>query len=98
VGCHLSHPYRSGASLYFTFLVRAADDDGAERAYARAWADAAAATHAASGTLTHHHGVGILKTPFLEEELGATGLAALRSIKQALDPEGILNPGKLLPP
>ncbi|RYI78788.1 MAG: hypothetical protein EON47_24490, partial [Acetobacteraceae bacterium] len=34
---------------------------------------------------------------FLEKENGATGLAALHAVKQALDPKGILNPGKLLP-
>jgi alkyldihydroxyacetonephosphate synthase len=97
VACHLSHPYRSGASLYFTFLIHAPDDEKAERTYARAWADAARACHGAGGTMTHHHGVGILKAPFLERELGTTGLDVLRELKRTMDPAGILNPGKLLP-
>ncbi|MGH2675574.1 MAG: FAD-binding oxidoreductase, partial [Actinomycetota bacterium] len=62
------------------------------------WRDAARACHEAEGTISHHHGVGVLKAPFLEEELGAAGVGALRAIKRALDPHGVLNPGKLLPP
>ncbi len=97
VGCHLSHPYRSGASLYFTFLIHAEDDEQAERRYLECWSHAARACHAAGGTISHHHGVGLLKVPFLEEELGPAGLGALRAVKRALDPSGVLNPGKLLP-
>jgi alkyldihydroxyacetonephosphate synthase len=97
VGCHLSHPYRSGASLLFTFLVHGKDDRVAEERYLACWRDAAAACHRAGGTLTHHHGIGLLKSPFLREELGADGVAALRAVKEALDPAGVLNPGKLLP-
>jgi alkyldihydroxyacetonephosphate synthase len=97
VGCHLSHPYRPGASLYFTFLIHAPDDEAAERRYLDCWEAAARACHQAGGTVSHHHGIGLLKAPFLERELGAAGLGVLRSIKSALDPSGILNPGKLLP-
>jgi alkyldihydroxyacetonephosphate synthase len=96
VGCHLSHPYRSGASLYFTFLMRAPDDQAAERSYLSGWEAAIRACHEAGGTMSHHHGIGLLKAPFLADELGGGGLAALRAIKGALDPTGILNPGKLL--
>lgn len=97
VGCHLSHPYRSGASLYFTFLLSGTNDGAVERMYLACWEEAARACHAAGGTITHHHGVGLLKTPFMEGELGPGGLGLLRSIKGALDPEGVLNPGKLIP-
>jgi alkyldihydroxyacetonephosphate synthase len=98
VGCHLSHAYRSGASLYFTFLLHADDDRRVERAYGECWREAVRACHEAGGTLTHHHGVGVLKAPFMEEELGQGGLRLLRALKAALDPAGILNPGKLMPP
>jgi alkyldihydroxyacetonephosphate synthase len=49
---------------------------------------------AAGGSLSHHHGVGLNRSRFLPEALG-TGFDVLRSIKGALDPNGILNPGKL---
>ncbi len=95
--CHLSHVYPSGSSLYFTFLVSGADDRDAEPRYLAAWADAARSCAAAGGTLTHHHGVGRLKAPFLAAELGPEGLDVLKKIKMALDPGQIMNPGVLLP-
>jgi glycolate oxidase len=48
------------------------------------------------GTITGEHGVGLLKKPFLADELGEAGLEAHRLVKRALDPLGILNPGKVL--
>lgn len=96
-GCHLSHQYRSGASLYFTFLIRAGDDREAEEAYLAAWGDGLSACLDGGGTLTHHHGVGVLKAPFMERELGEAGVAVLRRLKAGLDPSELLNPGKLLP-
>jgi alkyldihydroxyacetonephosphate synthase len=97
VACHLSHPSRSGASLSFSFVVRGADDRAAGDAHLRAWRQAAQACHAAGGTISHHQGVGLLKAPFMEDELGRPGLETLRAVKDALDPAGILNPGKLIP-
>jgi D-lactate dehydrogenase (cytochrome) len=48
------------------------------------------------GTCTGEHGVGQGKAKYLKDELGA-GLATMRAIKTALDPQGIFNPGKILP-
>lgn len=98
VGCHVSHPYRSGGSLYFTFLLRAEDDRKVRETYVSAWRDGATACQDAGGTITHHHGVGILKSLFMERELGIEGLRLLRTLKSSLDPNNLLNPGKLLPP
>ena len=49
------------------------------------------------GTCTGEHGIGIHKMDFLSEETGAGAVAVMRSIKQALDPKNILNPGKIFP-
>jgi alkyldihydroxyacetonephosphate synthase len=97
VACHLSHPYLAGSALYFTFLVRGSDDTDVERRYLGAWGDATRACLAAGGTMTHHHGVGRLKAPFLQQELGEEGARMLRAIMRSLDPMGLLNPGALLP-
>jgi len=47
------------------------------------------------GTLSGEHGIGVAKAPFMESEVGKGGLKAMRAIKDALDPEGIMNPGKI---
>jgi len=95
--CRLAHADPSGAALQFSFVLRAGDDREVEERYGDAWRDAVAACHRAGGTMAHHQGVGLLKAPFLEEEVGATGLHALTRIKEALDPAWILNPGKVIP-
>ena len=95
--CHVSHAYQDGASLYFTFLFPRRI--GAELAQWQAIQQAASdAILAAGGTISHHHGVGEDHLPWIEREKGVPGIAVLRAAKQALDPEGILNPGKLIPP
>lgn len=95
VGCHASHVYPTGTCLYFTFLYADSPDDiVVEERYRRAWAGAMEAVRTAGGTITHHHGVGILRAPWIAAELGE-GMHVLRAMKSALDPNGILNPGKL---
>jgi alkyldihydroxyacetonephosphate synthase len=95
VMCHVSHLYETGASLYFTFVAR--QRDGAEiEQWREAKSAACEAIVAAGGTITHHHAVGRDHTRWLAHETSATGLAALRAVKSQLDPDGVMNPGKLL--
>jgi alkyldihydroxyacetonephosphate synthase len=93
--CHLSHAYPDGASLYFTFLAHAIR--GGEVAQ---WGAIRAAAYDClvrlGATVSHHHGVGADSARWLPQEVGAAGLLALRAVKAALDPAGVLNPGKLL--
>ncbi|WP_425612634.1 FAD-binding oxidoreductase [Xanthomonas phaseoli] len=49
------------------------------------------------GTLSGEHGIGVAKRDFMSQAFSAATLAAMRAIKTALDPDGILNPGKVLP-
>ena len=49
------------------------------------------------GTISHHYGVGEDHLPWIAQEKGALGIEVLRAVKQAVDPAGVLNPGKLLP-
>lgn len=100
VGCHVSHVYPAGASLYFTVLA-AARTGGEVAQWAIAKETANAAIVAAHGTVTHHHAVGLAHRDVVTTDLGGAdqvGLIALRAVKAALDPAGILNPDKLLPP
>lgn len=94
---HSSHAYRSGLNLYFSFAIRTENPEAMEGAYFGAWAAIMEATDRHGGSLAHHHGIGRVRAPWLERELGAGGLALLRKLKHALDPAGIMNPGALLP-
>jgi alkyldihydroxyacetonephosphate synthase len=91
--CHLSHSYSDGACLYFTFAATPPADE-VEATYIAMWDAGQRAVLAAGGNLSHHHGVGLNRARFMPEALGASH-AVLQSIKSALDPHGILNPGKL---
>lgn len=92
---HASHLYQSGANIYFTFLISsAADEKDAERRYMRAWEAGMQATIESGATISHHHGIGLLKVPWLGAELGS-GMDALSRIKKALDPSNMMNPGVL---
>ena len=92
--CHVSHTYRSGASLYFT-VVCAQLPDAIEQ-WRRAKAAASEAILAAGGSISHHHGVGKDHREALAQEIGDLGIAVLGAIKRTLDPSGILNPGILI--
>lgn len=95
---HLSHVYTDGVSVYTTFLFRRADDPDETVAIWRAAKQAVSrAIVELGGTISHQHGVGLDHAPYLEAEKGPAGMALLRAALQTLDPEGILNPGKLLP-
>jgi alkyldihydroxyacetonephosphate synthase len=98
---HQSHAYTDGACLYVTFAGRAPDglapEEGvawAEAYYRTAWDAATAATREAGGAISHHHGIGLNRSRFLTDALGPAH-QVLATVKSALDPRGILNPGKL---
>jgi alkyldihydroxyacetonephosphate synthase len=92
--CHVSHTYRSGASLYFT-VVCAQLPDPIEQ-WRRAKAAARKAIFAAGGSISHHHGVGRDHREGLTDEIGELGIGVLAAVKRTLDPAGILNPGILI--
>jgi alkyldihydroxyacetonephosphate synthase len=96
VACHISHAYETGASLYFTTIVPRADDDPVAQ-----WQQAKTAACeaiAGLGTISHHHAVGVDHAPYLPAEIGELGVEVLAAVKHTLDPEGVLNPGKLVAP
>jgi alkyldihydroxyacetonephosphate synthase len=96
VMCHISHSYRDGASLYFTFIFpRVLQGDVAQ--WEKIKTSATDAIVESGGTVSHHHGVGEDHLPWIAREKGALGVEVLNAIKATLDPHGILNPGKLLP-
>lgn len=94
VMAHFSHAYPTGCSIYFTFAGFAASDATSIQRYERTWNDAMEAVVAAGGSLTHHHGIGLMKAPRLEDDQTG-GRQLFDLLKRELDPHDMLNPGKL---
>ena len=96
---HLSHTYPSGSNIYTTFLYRIPEDGDPDETLRR-WQELKAATTqailATGGTVTHQHGIGTDHLPYLPTEKGHLGVDAIRSLCRRFDPEGIMNPGKLI--
>ncbi|MEO5940910.1 MAG: FAD-binding oxidoreductase, partial [Candidatus Limnocylindrales bacterium] len=95
---HLSHVYPSGSSLYATYVFRlAADPDETLDRWRRLKTAASDAIVAHGGTISHQHGVGRDHRSWLAAEKGGLGLSILGDVARRLDPDGLLNPGVLLP-
>ena len=90
---HQSHSYRDGGCLYFTFAGKVEPDER-DRYYTDVWDAGTRSVLANGGALSHHHGIGVHRGRFVREALGAA-FDVLTATKAALDPNGILNPGKL---
>jgi alkyldihydroxyacetonephosphate synthase len=95
-GCHISHTYQSGASVYFTFGLRQQEGREMEqylrvkRAVQQSFIDCGA-------TLSHHHAVGTEHLPWLAADISPLGVRAVAALKHGLDPNNIMNPGRLQP-
>lgn len=93
-GCHISHTYHNGASLYFTFGCQ--DKNGIEQ-YLHIKKAAEDSFVENGGCLSHHHAVGFEHLPWIQHDISPTGIHVIRSLKAGLDPKGIMNPGKIIP-
>jgi alkyldihydroxyacetonephosphate synthase len=91
---HFSHMYQNGGSIYMIFFTSQPDAKSAWKVYKRIWDDGVASCLREGGTMSHQHGVGLSRSTYTEDELGSAFLV-LKMIKDALDPSGIMNPGKL---
>jgi alkyldihydroxyacetonephosphate synthase len=96
VACHVSHAYREGASLYYTFFAPMAAEGKEEEQWVEAKRAASKAIMDYGGTITHHHGVGYEHAAWMANEVGDLSLKAIRAVKETMDPSGTMNPGKLI--
>ena len=96
VGCHISHTYHCGASLYLTFACKQQDGREMEQ-YLRAKRTVQQSFMDHGATLSHHHAVGTEHLPWLTDEISPLGVLAVAAIKGGLDPDNIMNPGRLRP-
>jgi D-lactate dehydrogenase len=88
--------HAGNGNLHVNILYDPADRLQDERAHA-ALARVFALTLSLRGTLSGEHGIGLLKREFMSQAIDAPTLALMQQLKAVFDPDGILNPGKLLP-
>jgi alkyldihydroxyacetonephosphate synthase len=93
---HFSHWWRWGASLYDRFLLKdpPADPYAAQALHDEIWNVAVTTSLAHGGTINEHHGVGLKLSRFMPAQYGSAW-PLLERIKDAMDPNGIMNPGKV---
>ncbi|HIB9002036.1 FAD-binding oxidoreductase [Raoultella ornithinolytica] len=91
---HFSHVYPQGTSMYMILLGRESSDREAVEKLRTIWQETMRVCLEHHAELSHHHGGGLIRSPYARESLGSAHLL-LRRVKQALDPNGTLNPGKL---
>ena len=92
---HISHVYESGANLYLTFLspMKKGNEQEDFTAFHKGLVDTIQEN---GGSLSHHHGVGRVLSPWMEKHLGKTSIAVLAAVKKHFDPNNIMNPGEIL--
>jgi len=88
VTAHASHFYRQGGCLYFTALIKPSRET-----YLSLWRKVAEVARRFNATISHHHGVGLLKREWLGDE---KPLELIRALKKTFDPKMLLNPGRLV--
>lgn len=84
-------------NLHPTFLTNEKDTEEMHRVE-EALTEIVAETIRLGGTVTGEHGVGLAKKAFVKQQFGAASYGLLHKVKQALDPTGLLNPGKIFDP
>jgi len=95
-GCHISHTYQSGASVYFTFGFKQHPGRELDQyLHVKQAAQQSFIDHGA--TLSHHHAVGTEHLPWLTADISPLGIKAVATIKRGLDPANVMNPGRLQP-
>lgn len=94
---HLSHVYPTGSSIYTTYVFRIARDPAETLRRWQMLKSAASRVIIESGaTISHQHGVGIDHLSYLANEKHELGIKAIRNIARDFDPDGTMNPGKLV--
>ena len=93
-GAHWSHVYPEGACQYMTVRLPPMEQAQALALHRKAWDTVEGLCLDLGGSIAHHHGAGLFRGPWMGRELGA-GLEMIQILKDGLDPDNLVNPGKL---
>ena len=100
LGGHSSHSYINGTNMYFNYFYDLADDCGPEEEVTKYYLPIISIiceeTLRRGGSIVHHHGIGKARAPWVRDEYGSS-FGMLEKLKQAFDPNGIMNAGTIIP-
>jgi len=99
LGGHSSHSYLNGTNLYFVYFYNVVDckpEEELTKYHLPIKKIIVEETIKAGGSMCHHHGVGKHRTPWIEDEYGSS-YYILDTLKKAFDPNGVMNPGTIIP-
>lgn len=91
---HFSHAYPQGTSLYMILIGEAEDAAAAEARLGEIWEVSMKIALQEGAAISHHHGIGLARLPYIVADLGSTA-PLLARLKESIDPNNIMNPGKL---
>ncbi len=94
ITAHVSHFYPNGVGIYFSFGGAPSKEETDLEYYQKCWNTIIKAVIEAGGSIAHHHGIGINRSHWMESEWG-NAFSTMKEIKNILDPNNILNPGKI---
>jgi len=94
ITAHVSHFYPNGVGIYFSFGGVPPKEKSDLEFYQECWDTTIKAVLDGGGSIAHHHGIGINRAHWMEDEWGKS-MKVTRDIKKMLDPNNILNPGKI---
>ncbi len=92
---HASHFYPQGVCFYFTFGGLPPKHTSPFKFYESVWDAIMESCLKEHGSISHHHGIGLMRAKWLKEEMGGR-LAAFKKIKRVIDPNNVMNPGKMM--
>jgi alkyldihydroxyacetonephosphate synthase len=98
ITAHASHFYPNGVGFYFSFFGAPPKAKTELEFYQDCWNMIVKTVSDEGGSIGHHHGVGINRAHWMEKEWGKEGMNTLKKFKKVLDPNNILNPGKIYTP
>jgi len=97
ITAHVSHFYPNGVGIYFSWGGVPPREMNEQDFYQECWDTVIRAVIDAGGSIAHHHGIGINRAHWMEKEWG-NAFKYLLEMKEVLDPNNILNPGKIYSP
>jgi glycolate oxidase len=93
----ICYGHAGDGNLHVNILRDELSDEFWDKKLPQAIAEIFTEVKALGGTLSGEHGIGLVQTPYMHLVCSKAHLKAMKAIKTALDPKGILNPGKILP-